>query len=168
MSDEADALSPPIVWTMTAALCTLGVAGSVLPGLPGAPLILVASVLHHWLLPGDVSVWTIAVLAILSVLTVAADAACGLLGVRRFGGGRWAILGAGVGAAIGLFFGPLGLIAGAVAGAVSCEMVLERKAFDEALKAGLGAGLGMLVGTAARLGLALFMTAWLVADIMIG
>lgn len=168
MSDEADALSPPIVWTMTAALCILGVAGSVLPGLPGAPLILVASVLHYWLLPGDVSGWTIAVLVILSVLTVVADAACGLLGVRRFGGGRWAILGAGVGAAIGLFFGPLGLITGAVAGAVSCEMVLERKAFDEALKAGLGAGFGMFVGTAARLGLALFMTAWLVADIMIG
>lgn len=161
-------MSPELVWLLAALLILAGVAGSVLPVLPGAPLILVAAVLHRWLLPGWVSPWTIAALAVLAAVTVVVDAACGVLGVRRFGGGRWAMLGAGVGAALGLLFGPLGLFAGAILGAVACEMAFDRKALNEALKSGVGAGLGMLVGAVLRLGLALFMAAWLVADFLIG
>lgn len=160
-------MSPEIVWISAALLILAGVAGSVLPALPGAPLILVAAVLHRWLLPGWVSLWTIAALAVLAAVTVVVDAACGVFGVQRFGGGRWAMLGAGVGAAVGLFFGPLGLLFGGVAGAVACEMLFDRKALNDALKAGVGAGIGMLVGTVLRLGLALFMAAWLVADFLI-
>lgn len=160
-------MSPEIVWVLAALLILAGVAGSVLPALPGAPLILVAAVLHRWLLPGWVSLWTIAALAVLAAVTVVVDAACGILGVQRFGGGRWAMLGAGVGAAIGLLFGPLGLLFGGVAGAVICEMAFDRKALNDALKAGIGAGLGMLVGTVLRLGLALLMAAWLVGDFLI-
>ncbi|MBI4060768.1 MAG: DUF456 family protein [Elusimicrobia bacterium] len=158
-------MSPEAVWLLTFLLISAGIAGSILPALPGAPLILVAAVLHQRLLPGHVSTWTIAALAVFSLLTFAADAACGVLGVRRFGGGRRAMLGAGVGAVIGLFLGPLGLILGAVAGAALCEMALDRRAWDDALKTGIGAGLGLLVGAAARLGLALLMAAWLAADL---
>ena len=161
-------MSPAAVWLLTAALAALGVAGSVLPGLPGAPLILAAAVLHRWLLPGFVSGWTVAALVVLAALTVVVDAACGILGARRFGGGRWAILGAGVGAALGLIFGPLGLILGALAGAALCEIAFDRKAWNDALRTGLGAGLGLLVGTAARVALALLMAAWLAADLLIG
>ena len=160
-------MSPAAVWAVSILLVVLGVAGSVLPALPGAPLILVAAVLHRWLLPGYVSLWTIAALAVLAAVSVVVDAACGVLGVQRFGGGRWAMLGAGAGAAIGLFFGPFGLFAGAIIGAVACEMAFDRKALNDALKAGLGAGLGMLVGTVLRLGLALLMAAWLTADCLI-
>lgn len=160
-------MNPAAVWALTALLCALGVAGAVLPALPGAPLILVAAVLHRWLLPGFVSLWTIGALAFLAVLSVVVDAACGVFGAQRFGGGRWAMLGAGLGAMIGLFFGPFGLLAGAVGGAVACEMACDRKNFHEALKSGFGAGLGMLVGAVARVALALFMAAWLAADLLI-
>lgn len=161
-------MSPNAVWFLTALLIVAGIAGSVLPALPGAPLILVAAVLHRWLLPGYVSLWTIGALVVLAALSVVLDAACGIFGVQRFGGGRWAMLGAGVGAAIGLIFGPPGLFAGAILGAVICEMAFDRKALNDALKAGLGAGLGMIVGTILGLCLALFMAAWLVADFLIG
>jgi len=161
-------MDPAAIWLLTTSLAVLGVAGAILPGLPGAPLILVAAILHRWLMPGYVSGWTIAALAVLAALTVVVDAACGIIGVKRLGGGRWALLGAGVGAALGLFFGPLGLLAGAVAGAALCEMACDRKAWNDALKTGLGAALGVLVGTAARLALALSMAAWLAADLMIG
>lgn len=155
------------IWTLTVLLVVVGVAGALLPVLPGAPLILIAAVLHRWLMPGFVSGWTIAVLSVLAAFSVVIDAALGVLGVRRFGGGRWAMLGAGIGAAIGLFFGPLGLIVGAVAGAALCEAAFNRTVWHDALKAGLGAGLGILVGTLARLGLALFMAAWLAADLIV-
>lgn len=160
-------MSPEAVWLVSLLLIVAGVAGAILPALPGAPLILVAAVLHRWLLPGYVSLWTIGALALLSAVTVVVDAACGVLGVQRFGGGRWAMLGAGVGAAVGLFFGPIGLLIGGVAGAVFCEMAFDRKALHDALKAGVGAGLGMLVGTILRLGLALFMAAWLIMDFLL-
>lgn len=159
-------MSPEAVWLLTAVLVVMGIAGAVLPG-PGAPLILIAAVLHRWLLPGYVSGWTLGALAALAILSVVIDAACGILGVQRFGGGRWAMLGAGVGAVIGLFFGPLGLLAGGIGGAVAFEMAFDRKALNEALKSGVGAGLGMVVGTILRLGLALFMAAWLLADFLI-
>jgi uncharacterized protein YqgC (DUF456 family) len=158
-------MNPALVWASTALLALLGVAGAVVPGLPGAPLILAAAVLHRWLLPGYVSGWTLGVLALLAALSVVVDVLCGMAGVRRFGGGRWGALGAAVGAAIGLFFGPFGLLAGAVLGAAACEMAFDRRAFDEALKAGAGAALGLLVGTAARLGISVFMAAWLAADL---
>ena len=160
-------MNPAAVWLATTLLIITGVAGSVVPGLPGAPLILVAAVLHRWLLPGYVSAWTIGALAALAALSVVVDAVCGVLGVRRFGGGRWAMLGAGIGAALGLFFSPLGLIVGAIAGAAFCEMAFDRRVWNDALKAGLGAGLGLLIGTAARFGLALFVAAWFVTDLLI-
>lgn len=160
-------MSPEAVWVLTGVLMLAGVAGAILPALPGAPLILVAAVLHRWLLPGYVSMWTLAALAVLAAVTVVVDAACGILGVQRFGGGRWAMLGAGVGAVIGLFFGPLGLLAGGIAGAVAFEMAFDRKALNDALKAGVGAGIGMVVGTILRLGLALFMAAWLALDLFL-
>ncbi len=161
-------MSPASVWAATVLLAALGVAGAVVPALPGAPLILAAAVLHRWLLPGYVSAWTLAVLAVLAALSVVVDVLCGIAGVKRFGGGRWAALGAAAGAAIGLFFGPLGIVAGAVAGAALCELALDRRAFDQALKAGAGAALGLLVGTAARVGLALLMAAWLAVDLAWG
>lgn len=155
------------VWLLTAVLTAAGVAGSVLPAIPGAPLILLAAVLHRWLLPGFVNGWTIAVLSLLALLSVVVDAVCGVLGARGLGGGRWAVLGAGVGAALGFYFGPLGLLAGAFAGAAACEIAFDRKSWNAALKAGLGAALGFLVGSAARLGIALLMAAWLAADLLI-
>lgn len=159
-------MSPALVWAATALMVLAGVAGSVLPVLPGAPLILLAAALHRWLLPGYVSLWTIAALAVLSALALLADLACAALGVSRFGGGRWALLGAAAGGAFGLFLGPAGLVLGAIAGAAVFEMAFDRKAMGEALKSGLGAGLGLLVGTAVRLGLALLMAAWLVIDLL--
>ena len=118
-------MRPELVWIATAVLILTGVAGSILPAVPGAPLILVAAVLHRCLLPGWVSWWTIAALSVLAALSFAVDAVCGVLGARRFGGGRWALLGA-----------------------------------------VLGAAAGLLVGTVARLALALFMAAWLLVDLL--
>lgn len=161
-------MSPWAVWLLTVVLTLAGVAGSILPALPGAPLILVAAVLHRWLLPGRVNGWTVVVLCVAALLSVVVDAVCGVLGARGLGGGRWAVLGAGLGAAAGFYFGPIGLVFGCFAGAAVFEAAFDRKSWNAALKAGLGAALGFLVGSAARLGIALFMAGLLVLDLLIG
>ncbi len=58
----------PLTWTLAVALILLGIAGSVLPGLPGAPLILLAAVIHKVYLPPYLSWWVVAALAALFVL----------------------------------------------------------------------------------------------------
>lgn len=160
-------MSPELVWALAVALMLAGVAGAILPGLPGAPLILVAAVAHRLLLPGYVSVWTIALLAVLSVLTVVADWALGAAGARKFGGSKWSLVGAPVGALLGLPFGLFGILAGAVLGAAALEALFAGRSASDALKAGLGAGLGVIAGTAGRLVLAVAMAAWLAADFLV-
>lgn len=156
-----------LVWAVVVLLIVAGVAGAVLPALPGAPLILVAAILHWWLIPGLVSPWTLVALALLSVLTVVADWALGALGARKFGGTKWSLAGAPLGALLGLPFGLAGILAGAVLGAAAFEMLFARREAPDALKAGLGAGLGVIAGTFGRLAIALSMAAWLVADFLI-
>jgi uncharacterized protein YqgC (DUF456 family) len=156
-----------LAWAGAFALIVLGVAGSVLPGLPGAPLILAAALLHRLLLPGYVSLWTLLVLGVLTLVSLAADWVLGAAGARAFGGGKWSLLGAPLGALLGLPFGLFGLLAGAVLGAAALEALCAGRSAPDALKAGLGAGLGVVAGTAGRLALALAMSAWLVADFLV-
>lgn len=160
-------MSPGWVWAATALLAAAGLLGSVVPALPGAPLILAAAVLHRALLPGYVSLATLVALALLAVLSLAAEWVLGAEGARRFGGTRWSWIGAPVGALLGLPLGLAGILAGAVLGAAAFEAAFAGRSARDALKAGVGAGLGVIAGTAGRLLLALAMVAWLAADLLI-
>lgn len=160
-------MSPILVWALTALLIVIGVAGALLPALPGAPLILVAAVVHRLLLPGYVSGWTLVVLAVLAALSLAADWALGAVGARAFGGSKWSLVGASVGALLGLPLGLAGILLGAVLGAALLEGLLAGRSAPQALKAGLGAGLGVVAGTVGRVALALAMAAWLAADLLV-
>lgn len=141
---------PMLVWTAAALLLVAGLAGAVLPILPGGPLILAAAVLHKAFLPSYLSWWTVVILALLAAASMVMDAALAAAGGRRLGATAWGILGAGVGATVGMFFGPLGMLAGAVAGAVAAEVGLAGRALAPAARAGAGAALGLLASVAAK------------------
>lgn len=157
-------MSPAIVWLLTAALLLLGLLGSVVPGLPGAPVIFAAAVWHELFLPQYLSGPTLALLGLLACLSAALDLLLSAAGGRRMGATYWGVMGAGLGAMVGIFFGPLGLFAGAVGGAAAAELLLAGKPINLAARAGLGAGLGLLVSTAAKALLALFMVGLFLAD----
>lgn len=159
-------MEPAVVWTLTALLALLGFAGAVLPGIPGAPLIFAAALVNWLFLPGYVSPWTLIVLALLSVLTFAAEWGLSALGARFSGGGRWSLLGAPVGALCGLPFGLFGIVLGAVLGAAAAEAWFAGRNAKDALRAGVGAGLGVLAGTLGRVAIAVAMIAWLGADLL--
>lgn len=157
-------MSPGIVWLLTVLLLFLGLLGSVIPGLPGAPLIFAAAVWHEFFLPQYLSGWTLVLLGLLACLSAVLDLLLSAAGGRRMGATYWGVLGAGLGAAAGIFFGPPGLFGGAVGGAVIAELLLAKQPLKLAAWAGLGAGLGLLVSTAAKAALALFMVGWFLAD----
>lgn len=132
----------------------VGVAGVVLPALPGAPLLVVGVALVAW--AGDFARvgWpTIAVAAVLAVFIMAVDWIAGVLGAKVFGASKWAVLGAGVGVLAGIFFGLPGIILGPAAGAVAFEY-WKNPEFGRAAKAGLGVFVGFLAGSVVKVALA--------------
>ena len=104
------------LWILGAVLVAVGLAGTVLPALPGAPLVWAGLACVAW---ADsftrVSGWTLALLAVLAALTLAVDYLAAMLGAKRVGASRWAVVGALVGCLAGLVFSLPGLVLGAFA-----------------------------------------------------
>jgi uncharacterized protein YqgC (DUF456 family) len=139
-------------------LVVAGLVGSLLPFVPGTPLIFAGALVYA--IATDFTPVGPGRLAILAVLTLAASVLGwlgGSLGARRFGGSRWAVVGALVGAVLGVFVPPLGLLIGPMAGAVAGEL-LRSGAPRRSIRSGLGAVLGVLVGVLSHFVLALVMT----------
>jgi uncharacterized protein YqgC (DUF456 family) len=150
-------LATVLLWVLAAILVVAGVAGLVLPALPGAPLLFVgllaAAAAEDFAYVGP---WSLAALGALAALTYVVDFAATALGAKRFGASRRAVLGAALGLFAGLFLGLAGILLGPFVGAVLGELS-KRRSLPEAGRAGIGATLGLAVGAAAKLALAFSM-----------
>ncbi|HUW25156.1 MAG TPA: DUF456 domain-containing protein [Gallionella sp.] len=148
-----------LLWILAILLIIAGMAGLVLPGLPGAVILFAGLVLAAWaedfvFIGGG----TLAILAVLALLTYVVDFGAGILGARHFGASRRAMAGAMLGAILGIFFGLPGLLLGPFIGAAVGEFSTQRS-LGAAGKAGIGATLGLVLGVAAKLALAFSMLA---------
>jgi uncharacterized protein YqgC (DUF456 family) len=142
---------------LAALLVAIGLAGTLLPAIPGTTLIFAGLLLAAWVEDfAYVGTWTLAVIGGLTALTYAVDFVAGSLGARRFGASPRAVYGAAIGAVVGLFFGLPGILLGPLVGAVLGELS-ARRTLGEAGRAGIGTALGLAIGTAAKLALALSM-----------
>jgi uncharacterized protein YqgC (DUF456 family) len=131
----------------------LGIAGLVLPVLPGSLLIVAGVVAVAWAEDFTRVGWgTLTAAIVLGVLIWLVDLAASLLGAKAFGASRWAVIGAGVGVVVGLFLGPVGIVLGPAVGAIAFEYA-RNPDFQRAAKAGLGAFLGFVLGSALKLAL---------------
>jgi len=147
------------VFLVAVALVATGVAGTVLPALPGVPLVLAGLALAAWRDGFEhVGGWTLALLVALTVLSFAVDVAGAALGLKRTRASGWAVGGALAGLAIGVFFGLPGLLLGPFAGAFVAEWLVRRD-LRQAGRVGLGAWIGLVVASALRLAVAFAMVA---------
>ena len=152
---------------LVAALCiALGIAGIVLPTLPGIPLVFLGLLLAAWA-DGFVHVgWPVlAVLAVLTVLSFVVDILATVVGAQRVGASRKALWGTFIGSIAGLFFMPIGLFLGPLLGALVGEYWHSRE-LGRSTKVGLATWLGILLGMALKVALlvamlGLFAFAWL-------
>jgi uncharacterized protein YqgC (DUF456 family) len=134
-----------VLWTLAVGLVLVGVAGTVLPGLPGAILVLAGLVLAAWIDGfARVGLPTLIALTALTLATYALDLVATAVGVRRFGTSWWGVLGALLGTLAGLTLGLAGLLVGPFLGAFVAELIARRDV-RQAGRAGLGAWLGLLV-----------------------
>lgn len=147
-------------WILAVLLIVIGLAGTVLPALPGVPIILLGLLLMAWM-DGfiAVSITTMLWLSVLAVLSVVIDFVATAEGARRFGAGRLAILGATVGLLVGLFFGLPGILFGPFLGAVAGHL-LGKANLDDSMRAGVGASIGVVIGTAAKVVIGAVMLVW--------
>lgn len=147
-----------LLW-IPAVLCVVaGIAGLLLPALPGAPLLFAGLVFAAWAEDFRyVGVGWLAVFGVMAALSYPIDLAAGALGARRFGASGRAVLGAALGALVGLFLGLPGILLGPFVGAVLAELLWERRNLRQAGRSGLGATIGLALGVAAKLALAFAM-----------
>ena len=142
---------------LTLLVMAVGVAGSVLPGIPGTPLVLAAALIHKWIFGAAGADWPVLiVLAGIMVLSLVMDFGATWFGAKKLGATWKGILGAVVGVIVGLFFGVPGIIIGPFVGAVAFELVGGRD-LGAATKAGMGALIGLLVGTLGKFACAVAM-----------
>jgi len=146
-----------IYWITAALLVGLGLVGLVLPGLPGAPLILLGLILGAWAENfTHIGLWTILALTILAGLTYAVDFWATIFGAKKFGASSRAVIGALIGVAAGLFLGLPGVIFGPFIGAVIGELS-ARRGLQQATRAGIGATIGLVLGAALKIAMAFAM-----------
>ena len=147
-----------ILWWILAGLIMIaGLIGTVVPALPGVPMVFAGLLLLAWSTGFEpVGLGTLGVLGVLTAVSILIDFLASALGAKRLGASQRAFWGATLGAVVGLFFGLPGIILGPFVGAVSAELSAGRGAV-QAGRSGYGARIGIVLCTAAKLSIAFLM-----------
>lgn len=156
-----------LLYVLAVVLIVIGTAGTILPALPGVPIVYLGMILAAW--AGDFSQigWpTLTILGVLTALAVIVDLLASVFGAKRVGASGWALFGAAAGTVIGLFFFPVGLILGPFLGAVAGELIAG-STLKRSASVGVGAWLGFVFGTLARIALCFAMLGVFVAAYLI-
>jgi uncharacterized protein YqgC (DUF456 family) len=140
-----------LLWILSAILTFTGLAGLLLPIVPGAPLLFLGLLLGAWAENFRyIGVWTLLILAGMAALTYLVEFTASVLGVKKYGGSKRAMLGAALGGIVGIFLGIPGILLGPFVGAVIGELSLQRT-LDQAGRAGFGTVVGLAIGVAGKL-----------------
>jgi hypothetical protein len=155
------------LWTAVVVLMVLGVAGVVLPVLPGTVLIFAAIWLGAWIDDfARISSWTVGVAAVLMIISVICDYVAAALGAKRVGASRQAVIGAAAGTLLGIFSGLWGLIFMPLVGAAVGEYLVLRD-LQRAGRVGMATWVGLLLGTAVKIAIAFTMLGMFIAALLI-
>jgi uncharacterized protein len=153
-------------WLLSVLLIVAGLAGTVLPALPGTALVLGGIVLGAWIDDfSRVGTGTLVVIGLLAVLAWALDYVAGLLGAKKAGASRLALIGATIGTVAGLFFGLIGVLFMPLVGAAIGEY-MARKDEAKAVKVGVATWVGIMVGLIAKVVIAFVMIGIFVAALI--
>jgi len=144
-------------WVLTCLIIIAGLAGTVVPALPGVPLVFLGLFTGAWIGNFEVIGWgTIGILGALAVIAWVVDFVAGAAGAKYLGASSRAFWGATIGAIAGLFFGIVGMLLGPFIGAVLGELS-GGNSMVQSGRAGVGTWIGMVIATALKLAIAFLM-----------
>jgi uncharacterized protein YqgC (DUF456 family) len=166
-SDVWQEVGTGAAWLVTLSLMVAGLAGCILPILPGHLILLLAAVAHRLML-GEASGlqwWSFVIFIVLMAISQTFEFLSGAAGARWFGGTRWGAIGALAGSLLGLFFLPIGLLLGPLVGAFVFEIAFARKDTRPAAVSGIGSVVGTLAGMGFKVVIGGLMIAWFFIDV---
>ena len=156
-----------LLWLVVVALIVAGIAGTILPALPGTILVFAGILLGAWI-DGftRIPVWLLVVFGVLTALAWAVDYFAAIAGAKRVGASRLALIGAAIGTLAGIFTGLWGLLFMPLAGAAIGEFIAQRD-MRRAGKVGIATWIGLLLGTAVKVAIVFAMVgAFIVALVL--
>jgi len=137
-----------IILVVLGLICSiLGLLGSFLPALPGAPLSWIGLLLLYLTDYVENNYWVLGITLLLTIIVSILDYTIPAKGTKKFGGTKYGIWGTNIGLIVGLFFPPIGFIIGLFVGAFIGELIYNSQDKKGALKAAFGAFLGFLVSS---------------------
>jgi uncharacterized protein YqgC (DUF456 family) len=139
------------LYLLAALLILGGLAGAILPMLPGIPMLFggiwLAAAVDNYQHLGK---WWLLAIGLLGAVGVITDFVASTLGAKRVGATPRALWGAGAGTLLGMFFGIPGLIFGPFAGALLGELASGTSVL-RSTHVGVATWLGLLFGTLLKL-----------------
>jgi len=154
----------------------IGIAGAVIPGLPGTPLSYAALLMLHFTGKYGYSDKFLIIMALIAVFITLIDYWIPIYGTKKFGGTKAGVRGSIVGLVVGVFvlpflgivigpFGLLGIILGPFLGALIGERMAgtpEKHAFRSAI----GSFLGFIAGTLIKVAYGLVVIGYLLKELI--
>ncbi len=156
-----------LLYVAAAVLIIVGIAGTILPALPGVPIVFAGMWLAAWVDDYSlIGIGTLILLGILAGFSVLLDFVAGVLGARRVRASGAAIWGAMIGTVVGLFFDLLGLLLGPFVGALIGE-ASAGGTLQRSTHVGVATWVGLLFGTLAKIALSFTMLGIFAAALLI-
>lgn len=138
-------------------LLLAGIAGCIIPFLPGPPLVYGSLILVQLSSYKPFTEKFLIIWALVTILVAIADYYIPIWGTKRFGGTKGGVWGATIGLILGIFFfPPVGLIIGPFIGAFVGEMINNQDS-NKAFRSAIGSFVGFVAGTLMKLGISIVM-----------
>jgi uncharacterized protein len=146
-----------LMWLLAIVLMVVGLVGTVLPALPGVILVLAGVIVGAWIDDfTKVPVWIVVLIGVIAVVAWVTDYVATVLGAKKAGASKLALLGAAIGTLLGILMGLIGLLFMPLVGAALGQYLSERNS-KNAAKVGIATWLGLLVGTVIKIALVFMM-----------
>jgi len=156
-----------LLWVAAVALIVIGVAGTILPAIPGVTLVFLGMLLAAWIDHfARIPVWLVVVFGVLTAVSWVVDYFAAAAGAKRAGASKLAVAGAFIGTLLGIFTGLWGLLFMPLVGAAVGEFVAQRDVL-RAGRVGIATWLGLLVGTAVKVAIVFAMIGAFVVALLV-
>lgn len=156
-----------VLWVLSVLLILVGIAGVVLPALPGVVFVFGGILLAAWIDDFTrIGAWTVVILGVLAAVAFVIDYVASTVAAKRAGASKLGLMGAALGTVLGIFTGFIGLLFMPLVGAAIGEYMAQRDAL-RAGQIGVATWLGLLVGTVLKLAIVFTMIGVFIAALII-
>ncbi len=145
----------------------IGIAGCILPGLPGTILNYAALVCAFLLEGTTISTTQLVIWGLVVALVLLADYLLPAYMTKLFGGSKASSMGAIIGLFAGILFTPIGMLMGSFLGAVIGELLHDNSDPLRAIKAGIGSFFAFIFGTGLKLIVSLWLSWIVIKDLIV-